>query len=358
MQNRPALATYKPTDRSPVCDVAPVAASYVPASGFVAEPANVMSAVKPGAPDSGLNVVPAAGMLTAPDDSEPRNAPFTPVNANVPALALMVNVPPDTSTHMLLVAVSWPEQSGALACACVRYVNWSAELVALVPFAVVTVTLTTPGADTAGAATSILVSDTTTHTKLPDAQFTAVDPKLTAVAPVNPLPLIPMTTGGSLPVPLVIGPDVLVKPVTTGAAAAPAAPDAEATTSPDVPTTPAASAATPNKLRARVRVFHTDAKNMHTPRIEPASRGQPAPRLRHNRSVHVVGTRAASHRSLPPTSGRAGMTVVTWRSGHRDLRHVQVHCASRSVPCQGSCERARLVPPPARHLDGDNALRS
>ena len=268
MQNRPALATYRPTDRSPLCDVAPLVASYDPASGFAVEPARVMSSARPSVPDSGVNVVPAAGMLTAPDDSEPRNAPFTPVNANVPALALMVSVPPDTLTHMLLVAVSWPEQSGAFACAWVRYVNWSAELVALVPFAVVTVTLTTPAEDTAGAARSILVSDTTTHTKLPDAQLTAVDPKLTAVAPVNPLPLIPMITGGSLPVPLVIGPDVLVKPVTTGADAAPAATDAEATTSPDVPTTPAASAATPNKPRARVRVFHTDAKNMHTPRFE------------------------------------------------------------------------------------------
>ena len=106
MQKSPKAATYRPTDRSPDCDVAPEDALYVPASGFDTEPDRVMSADSTSVPASGVNVVPAAGMVTAPDDSEPRNDPFTPVNANVWVPALMVNVPPDTSTHMLLVAVS------------------------------------------------------------------------------------------------------------------------------------------------------------------------------------------------------------------------------------------------------------
>ena len=106
MQKSPKVATYRPTDRSPDCDAAPEDALYVPTSGFDAEPDRVISAGTPSVPASGVNVVPAAGMVTAPDDSEPRNDPFTPVNASLFVPAVMVNVPPDTSTHMLLVAVS------------------------------------------------------------------------------------------------------------------------------------------------------------------------------------------------------------------------------------------------------------
>jgi hypothetical protein len=84
-------------------------------------------------------------------------------------------------------------------------VKWSAELVAEVPPGVVTVTSTVP-AEPAGEVAVTLVSLATVN------DVAAVLPKLTAVAPVNPLPVIVTA------VPPAIGPPAGETPVTTGAA--------------------------------------------------------------------------------------------------------------------------------------------
>ena len=88
----------------------------------------------------------------------------------------------------------------------VWYVNWSAgRRSALVPAEVVTLTSTVPVP--AGLLAVIVVLLTTTT------PVAAVVPKLTAVAPVNPVPVI--VTG----VPPAAGPLAGLMPVTTGAAA-------------------------------------------------------------------------------------------------------------------------------------------
>ena len=82
---------------------------------------------------------------------------------------------------------------------------WSAVLVALVPPGVVTVTSTAPSVPVAGAVAVIVVALLTVNAAgLPG-------PKLTAVAPVNPVPV--MVTD----VPPVLGPEPGLTPVTVGA---------------------------------------------------------------------------------------------------------------------------------------------
>jgi hypothetical protein len=83
-------------------------------------------------------------------------------------------------------------------------VNWSAELVALVPPGVVTVTSTVPVPE--GAVALMLVALLTVKLEA------AVVPNLTALAPVNPVPVI---ATGVLPV---FGPELGLTPVTAGAA--------------------------------------------------------------------------------------------------------------------------------------------
>jgi hypothetical protein len=81
-------------------------------------------------------------------------------------------------------------------------VNWSAELVALVPFGVVTVTSTAPAVpagDVAVIEVSLVVAVT----------VAGVVPKSTAVAPVKPVPLI-VTEVPPAVVPLVGDRDVTV----------------------------------------------------------------------------------------------------------------------------------------------------
>ncbi len=85
------------------------------------------------------------------------------------------------------------------------YVNWPADEVALVPAGVVTVTLTLPAA-LAGDVMVICVAESTVRL------VPAVVPNLTAVAPVNPVPVIVTT------VPPTKGPLVGDMPVTVGAA--------------------------------------------------------------------------------------------------------------------------------------------
>ena len=82
-------------------------------------------------------------------------------------------------------------------------VNWSAAPVALVPPGVVTVTSTVP-ADSAGAVAVILLELLTVYAPA------AVPPKLTAVAPVNPVPVIVTL------VPPAVGPDAGLTLVTEG----------------------------------------------------------------------------------------------------------------------------------------------
>jgi hypothetical protein len=83
-------------------------------------------------------------------------------------------------------------------------VNWSAELVALVPPAVVTVTLTVP--DCSAGETAVIEVDETTVTLV-----AATVPKSTAVAPVRLVPVIVTD------VPPVTGPEVGLTAVTVGA---------------------------------------------------------------------------------------------------------------------------------------------
>jgi len=84
-------------------------------------------------------------------------------------------------------------------------VNWSALEVAEVPAGVVTVT-STVAADSAG---EVAVTEVSLLTVTPVA---AVVPKLTALAPVNPVPV--MVTD----VPPVLDPELGLTPVTVGAA--------------------------------------------------------------------------------------------------------------------------------------------
>jgi hypothetical protein len=84
-------------------------------------------------------------------------------------------------------------------------VKWSAELVAEVPPGVVTVTSTTP-ASPAGEVAVMLVSLATVN------EIAALDPKLTAVAPVYPVPVIVTA------VPPATGPDAGATTVTVGEA--------------------------------------------------------------------------------------------------------------------------------------------
>ena len=85
--------------------------------------------------------------------------------------------------------------------------NRSPAPVLLVPAGPVTVTSTVP--DPAGEAAVIWVSDTTVKLAA------AVAPNLTAVAPVNPVPVI------AVDVPPAAGPDAGARPVTVGAVGAP-----------------------------------------------------------------------------------------------------------------------------------------
>ena len=80
--------------------------------------------------------------------------------------------------------------------------NWSAAPVALVPLPVVTVTSTVPVP--AGEAAVMEVALLTVKLAA------AVEPKLTADAPVNPVPVI------TTEVPPVVGPEVGLRPVTFG----------------------------------------------------------------------------------------------------------------------------------------------
>ena len=81
--------------------------------------------------------------------------------------------------------------------------NWSAALVALVPPGVVTVTSTVPVPE--GAVALMLVALLTVKLEA------AVVPNFTALAPVNPVPLIATEV---LPA---LGPEVGLTPVTVGA---------------------------------------------------------------------------------------------------------------------------------------------
>src|ERR1700682_156325 len=83
------------------------------------------------------------------------------------------------------------------------YVNWSASVAALVPPDVVTVTSTTPAA-WAGLTAAICVSDTNVK------PAAGVAPKLTAVTPVKPMPLIVTF------VPPRVGPELTMTAVTFG----------------------------------------------------------------------------------------------------------------------------------------------
>ncbi len=108
---------------------------------------------------------------------------------------ILTVVPPDVSPATGLTAVI----VGA-----VSYVNWSAAEVALVPTGVVTVTSTLPAAPP-GAVTVIDVAEAAV-------MVPAVVPKLTAVAPVNAVP-VRVTV-----VPPDSGPATGLTPVTLGAA--------------------------------------------------------------------------------------------------------------------------------------------
>ena len=82
---------------------------------------------------------------------------------------------------------------------------WSAELVALVPAGVVTVTSTVPMALAAGAVAVIVVSLTTVK------EVAGLEPKLTAVAPRKSVPVMVTL------VPPVSGPLLGLRAVTVGA---------------------------------------------------------------------------------------------------------------------------------------------
>lgn len=87
--------------------------------------------------------------------------------------------------------------------ATVRYVYWEAALVALVPAVLLTVTSTVAGA-WAGVVAVIWVSLTTVN------EVAAVVPNFTEVTPVKPVPVIVTE------VPPVLGPEVGLRPPTTG----------------------------------------------------------------------------------------------------------------------------------------------
>jgi hypothetical protein len=114
-----------------------------------------------------------------------------------------VNAVPVTVTTVP-PAIGPPAGETTVTTGAAMYVKWSAELVAEVPPGVVTVTSTVP-AEPAGAVAVMLVALTTVN------EVAAVLPKLTAVAPVNPLPV--MVTA----VPPASGPATGEIPVTTGA---------------------------------------------------------------------------------------------------------------------------------------------
>jgi hypothetical protein len=124
----------------------------------------------------------------------------TPVAALAPKLTPVAPVSPEPVIVTLSPPLAFP-LVGAMLVTCGTgggggpvYVNWSAALVADVPEALVAVMSTVP--DPAGLAHVIWVSETT---------FTpvaALAPKLTPVAPVNPLPVI-VTLSPPLAFPLV-----------------------------------------------------------------------------------------------------------------------------------------------------------
>jgi hypothetical protein len=124
----------------------------------------------------------------------PKLTAVAPVN---PLPVIVTDVPPASGPAVGEIPVT----TGATV-----YVKWSAELVVELPPGVVTVTSTVP-ASPAGEVALILVALTTVN------EVAAVDPKLTAVAPVNPLPVMVTT------VPPASGPALGRTAVTVGTAA-------------------------------------------------------------------------------------------------------------------------------------------
>jgi hypothetical protein len=114
---------------------------------------------------------------------DPKLTAVAPVN---PVPVIVTTVPPASGPALGRTAVT----AGTAA-----YVKWSAELVAEVPPGVVTVTSTVP-AEPAGEVAVMLVSLTTVTS------MAAWVPKLIAVAPVKPVPVmvtdVPPTSGPAL----------------------------------------------------------------------------------------------------------------------------------------------------------------